>query len=97
VTDAVEAAGQHVHQEHRGRCRRPARSCGRGDGGTHAHNTLSADNTDVQVLYPFYPQDRGRRFATDFALTSAHPTGTEITAVQYSDCTSEKPSSRGTD
>jgi hypothetical protein len=23
--------------------------------GTHAHNTLSADNTDVQVFYPFHP------------------------------------------
>ena len=22
---------------------------------THAHNTLSADNTDVQVFYPFHP------------------------------------------
>src|SRR5271169_1407827 len=37
------------------RARRPARSCGRADGGTHAHNTLSADNTDVQVFYPFHP------------------------------------------
>ena len=35
--------------------RRPARSCGRADDGTHAHNTLSADNTDVQVFYPFHP------------------------------------------
>src|SRR3984893_15498885 len=34
---------------------RPARSCGHGDDGTHAHNTLSADNTDVQVFYPFHP------------------------------------------
>jgi hypothetical protein len=33
----------------------PGRSCGRGDGCTHAHNTLSADNTDVQVFYPFHP------------------------------------------
>ena len=39
----------------RARCRRPARSCGHGDGGTHAHNTLSAENTDVQVFYPFHP------------------------------------------
>jgi len=23
--------------------------------GTHVHNTLSADNTDVQVFYPFHP------------------------------------------
>ena len=37
------------------RCRRPARSCAHADGGTHAHNTLSADNTDVQVFYPFHP------------------------------------------
>ena len=34
---------------------RRARSCARGDDGTHAHNTLSADNTDVQVFYPFHP------------------------------------------
>jgi hypothetical protein len=40
---------------HQGRCRRPARSCGHGDGGTHAHNTLSVDNTDLQVFYPFHP------------------------------------------
>ena len=26
-----------------------------GDDGTHAHNTLSADNTAVQVFYPFHP------------------------------------------
>src|SRR6202043_778432 len=40
---------------HPGRARRPARSCGCADDGTHAHNTLSADNTDVQVFYPFHP------------------------------------------
>jgi hypothetical protein len=40
---------------HRARCRRPARSCGYADGDTHAHNTLSPDNTDVQVFYPFHP------------------------------------------
>ena len=39
----------------RARCRRPARSCARADDGTHAHNTLSADKTDVQVFYPFHP------------------------------------------
>jgi hypothetical protein len=41
----------------------PQRTCGygpgshngRADAGTHAHNTLSADNSDVQVLYPFHP------------------------------------------
>ena len=37
------------------RNRPPARSCAHGDDGTHAHNTLSADNTDVQVFYPFHP------------------------------------------
>ena len=37
------------------RCRRPARSCGCAGGDTHAHNTLSPDNTDVQVFYPFHP------------------------------------------
>jgi hypothetical protein len=26
-----------------------------GDGGTHAHNTLSAETTHVQVFYPFHP------------------------------------------
>ena len=32
-------------------------TCGWWDGGTHAHNTLSAGNTDVQVqvFYPFHP------------------------------------------
>src|ERR1700756_776151 len=35
--------------------RRLARLCGRADDGTHPHNTLSADNTAVQVLYPFHP------------------------------------------
>src|SRR6201987_6221150 len=40
---------------HPRRCRRPARSCGHAGDGTHAHNTLSADNTDVQVFYPFHP------------------------------------------
>src|SRR5207247_7872781 len=35
--------------------RRPAQSNGRGGGGTHPHNTLSADNTAVQVFYPFHP------------------------------------------
>src|SRR3974377_861216 len=39
----------------RARIRRLARSCAHADGGTHAHNTLSADNTDVQVFYPFHP------------------------------------------
>jgi len=37
------------------RARRLARSCGRADDGTHPHNTLSADNTAVQVFYPFHP------------------------------------------
>jgi hypothetical protein len=40
---------------HRARGRHPARSCAHAGGGTHAHNTLSADNTDVQVFYPFHP------------------------------------------
>src|ERR1700738_1213230 len=35
--------------------RHPVRPCGHAGGGTHAHNTLSADNTDVQVFYPFHP------------------------------------------
>ena len=33
----------------------PARRNGHGDDGTHPHNTLSADNTAVQVFYPFHP------------------------------------------
>src|SRR4029079_8984520 len=37
----------------RGRRLAPRNECA--DGGTHAHNTLSADNTDVQVFYPFHP------------------------------------------
>src|ERR1700730_3423052 len=40
---------------HRVRYRRPARSCAHGGGDTHAHNTLSPDNADVQVFYPFHP------------------------------------------
>src|ERR1700757_3070239 len=39
----------------RARSRPPARSCVHGDDGTHAHNTLSADDADVQVFYPFHP------------------------------------------
>ena len=39
----------------RGRSRRQARRSGCEDGGTHAHNTLSADSSDVQVFYPFHP------------------------------------------
>jgi hypothetical protein len=39
----------------RARTHRLARSYAGGDDGTHAHNTLSADNTDVQVFYPFHP------------------------------------------
>src|SRR5215471_26856 len=37
--------------------RHPGRSCARADDGTHSHNTLSADadNTAVQVFYPFHP------------------------------------------
>src|SRR6516164_2815768 len=35
--------------------RHRARRSGDGDDGTHAHNTLSADNTEVEVFYPFHP------------------------------------------
>src|SRR5438876_8109991 len=35
--------------------RRRARSGEGADGGTHPHNTLSADSTAVQVFYPFHP------------------------------------------
>src|SRR5215468_7161331 len=35
--------------------RRRRRQYANAGGGTHAHNTLSADNTDVQVFYPFHP------------------------------------------
>ena len=35
--------------------RRRGRGSGRAGDGTHAHNTLSADYTDVQVFYPFHP------------------------------------------
>jgi hypothetical protein len=37
------------------RCLHSGQCSAREDGGTHAHNTLSVDNTDVQVLYPFHP------------------------------------------
>src|SRR4030081_272819 len=40
-----------------GRRLQSAKAGNRGGWGTapHAHNTLSADNTDVQVFYPFHP------------------------------------------
>jgi hypothetical protein len=37
------------------RCLRPVRRNAHGGDGTHAHNTLSGNNTDVQVFYPFHP------------------------------------------
>src|SRR5277367_2747868 len=40
---------------HRGRDRRPAQRNAHGDGDTHAHNTLSAEATEVKVFYPFHP------------------------------------------
>jgi hypothetical protein len=42
----------------RSRRREPKNECAGGD--THAHNTLSADNTDVQVFYPFHPLHTAR-------------------------------------
>ncbi len=39
----------------RARCRRRGRYSAGADGDTHTHNTLSPDNTDVQVFYPFHP------------------------------------------
>jgi hypothetical protein len=39
----------------RARCRRRGRCSVGVDGDTHAHNTLSPDNPDVQVFYPFHP------------------------------------------
>src|SRR5271165_2944463 len=49
------AAGTRSTSIHPATGRRPARPCAHAGGGTHAHNTLSADNTDVQVFYPFHP------------------------------------------
>src|ERR1700681_4204906 len=40
---------------HPARYRHPERCCAHEDDGTHAHNTLSVDNTDFQVFYPFHP------------------------------------------
>jgi len=40
---------------YRARALHPAQSYARADDGTHAHNTLSAGNTNVQVFYPFHP------------------------------------------
>jgi hypothetical protein len=39
----------------RARCRRRRRCSAGADENTHAHNTLSPDDTDVQVFYPFHP------------------------------------------
>ena len=69
---------------HQGRCRRPARSCARADDGTHAHNTLSAGNTDVQVFYPFHPlrgaslQILRRPKRGDGAVCVMDPAGTRL-------------------
>src|SRR6202795_5062173 len=49
------STGTGPSSHHSARCRHPARSNEHEDGGTRAHNTLSADNTDVQVFYPFHP------------------------------------------
>jgi hypothetical protein len=38
-----------------GRNRRRERRSGGEDANTHAHNTLSAENAEVQVFYPFHP------------------------------------------
>ena len=35
--------------------RRPRQCSAGADGDTHTHNTLSPDNADVQVFYPFHP------------------------------------------
>src|ERR1700682_1044696 len=40
---------------HGARFRRPERDNASGDDAIHAHNTLSAENTHVQVIYPFHP------------------------------------------
>ena len=56
-TDRQEKPGRRRYPAlyHRATCRHRARSCGCADGDTHAHNTLSPDNPDVQVIYPFHP------------------------------------------
>jgi hypothetical protein len=40
---------------HWAQCRHPGRCSADAGGDTHAHNTLSPDNPDVQVFYPFHP------------------------------------------
>ena len=40
---------------HRARCLRQARCNADGDAAIRAHNTLSAEDTRVQVFYPFHP------------------------------------------
>jgi hypothetical protein len=40
---------------HREPGRRRERCSGHGDDDIHAHNTLSAENAEVQVFYPFHP------------------------------------------
>ena len=48
-------AGKRPSSLHRARSRRQEPENEHADGGTHAHNTLSAGNTNVQVFYPFHP------------------------------------------
>jgi len=63
--------------------RRPARS-GHGDDAIHAHNTLSAENTHVKVLYPFHPlhdaslQIVRRPKRGDGAVSVIDPTGRRL-------------------
>src|SRR6202023_2499919 len=48
-------AGKRPSSLHRARSRRQEPGNERADGSTHAQNTLSAGNTNVQVFYPFHP------------------------------------------
>ena len=47
--------GRRSNEYHPMTGRRRGRDSERADGDTHAHNTLSPDNPDVQVIYPFHP------------------------------------------
>jgi hypothetical protein len=64
--------------------RRPGSHSGLEDGDTRAHNTLSAETTYVQVLYPFHPLNGKtlrvicRPKGSDGAVTVMEPSGSRL-------------------
>ena len=76
-------AGVDPPRRHRATSRPPARRSGHADDAIRAHNTLSAENTHVQVYYPFHPlhgailQVVRRPKRGDGAVSVMDPTGSD--------------------